>query len=445
MDRREFHRSLLATFGALTLAPGVGFGLRRPPIRVDGARLNRHLTELAGFGSNPEGGVSRLAFSEPDLRGREYAMRLMRSARLEPTVDFAGNIIGRRAGSGANLPPLMFGSHIDSVPSGGNYDGQVGSMSAIEVAHTLADNDITTRHPLEVVIFANEEGGKTGSRALSGEVVAKELGLVTASGYTIGEGIRRIGGNPDRLDEAQREPGSIAAYLELHIEQGDVLNSGGIDIGVVEGIVGIKRWTVTVTGFANHAGTTPMGQRRDALVAGARFIDAVNRVARDTPGRQVGTVGMIEAHPGAPNVIPGNVELSLEIRDLDMAKIDRLFESMRADAVGIGEATGTEFAFENFYVSRAAPTDERLRRRIEDAAEELGLSALRMPSGAGHDAQSIALLAPVGMIFVPSVDGISHSPREFTRPEDVVNGANALLHVVLAVDGTSIQIGRAHV
>jgi len=203
---------------------------------------------------------------------------------------------------------------------------------------------------------------------------------------------------------------------------------------VIEGIVGIKRWNVTVDGFANHAGTTPMDARRDPLVAAARFIDAVHRIARDTPGRQVATVGRIRAEPGAPNVIPGRVTLSLEIRDLEMAKIDRVFDVVRRAADETGGATGTTFRFDLFYTSHAAPTDERLRRLVEESARALDLSTLRMPSGAGHDAQSIALLAPVGMIFVPSVGGISHSPEELTRAEHVVNGANVLLETVLALD-----------
>jgi N-carbamoyl-L-amino-acid hydrolase len=326
------------------------------------------------------------------------------------------------------------GSHIDSVPQGGNYDGQVGSVGAIEVAHTIHERDIETRHPLEVVIFQNEEGGKTGSRAISGEVEAFELDLVTASGKTIGEGIRLLGGDPDRPADARRRPGDIAAYLELHIEQGAILDSRGITIGVVEGIVGIKRWNVTVEGFANHAGTTPMDARRDALVSASAFVQAVNEIARATPGRQVATVGRLEVDPGAPNVVPGRVTLSLEIRDLQMDKIDSVFADIRDAAAAIGAGSDTSIGLEQFYVSHAALTDPRIQRTIAAAAERLGLSALNMPSGAGHDAQSIAQLAPVGMIFVPSVQGISHSPREYSRPADIEAGANVLLHALLDID-----------
>jgi N-carbamoyl-L-amino-acid hydrolase len=431
MNRRQFAQTAGAVAASLawTRRPH-----RQESLRVNGTRLNEHLRELARFGATPEGGVSRVAYSAADLAGREYTIGLMRAAQLEPRVDAAGNILGSRAGRDAGLAPIMFGSHIDSVPEGGNYDGPAGTMAAIEAAQTLAEHGVLTRHPLEVVVFQNEEGGKTGSRAMSGEVAEREFNLVTRSGHTIGDGVGILGGDLSRFDTARREPGSIAAYLELHIEQGAILEREGIDIGVVEGIVGIKRWNVTVEGFANHAGTTPMADRRDAMLAGARFVDAVHRIVTNRPGRQVATVGRLEAEPGAPNVIPGRVTLTLEIRDLDMDTIDSVFAAIEVEGHGIGAATDTTFAFDQYYVSHAAPTDERIRRLVADASTALGLSAIRMPSGAGHDAQSIALLAPVGMIFIPSVAGISHSPNELSRPDDLTNGANVLLHTLLALD-----------
>jgi N-carbamoyl-L-amino-acid hydrolase len=440
MNRREFNTSVASLIGAASLTRVRDLSGPQASPQVNAPRISRHLAELGEFGKNPQGGVSRLAYSQADLQGREYVMGLMRAAQLEPTIDLAGNIIGRRVGADASLAPLMFGSHIDSVPEGGNYDGPVGSIGAIEVAQTLAESDIATRHPLEVVIFQNEEGGKTGSRVLDGEFTERELDIVTASGRTIGEGIRILGGDPTRLAEARRHPGEVAAFLELHVEQGAILDREQISIGVVEGIVGIKRWSVVVAGFANHAGTTPMDSRQDALLAAARFIQAVNEVVTDMPGAQVGTVGRIQVEPGAPNVVPGRVVVSLEVRDLDMAKIDRIFQAVRTAGLAIGEDSGTTFDFDEFYVSRSAPTHERIRRLVEDAAVELGLDSRRMPSGAGHDAQSIARLAPIGMIFVPSVAGISHSPREFSRPEDIVAGVNVLLRTLLELDAlTSLE------
>jgi N-carbamoyl-L-amino-acid hydrolase len=379
-------------------------------------------------------GINRLAFSDADREARAYVSDLMRTAGLEISTDAAGNLIGRRAGTAAERPPLMLGSHIDSVPEGGNFDGPVGALAAIEVARTLADRGMGTRHPLEVVIFSNEENGKTGSRAMSGEVEPRELDLVTASGKTIRDGIAYIGGEPGNLDRVRRAPGGAAAFFELHVEQGALLDREHVPIGVVEGIVGIKRWNVMAQGFANHAGTTPMDARQDALLAAARFVDAVHRVTRTIPGRQVATVGRISAEPGAPNVIPGRAVLSLEIRDLEMAKIDAVFERLRSEAGQIGAATGTTFGFNQFYTSHAAPTVEPLRRVIESAAQGLGLKTMRLPSGAGHDAQSIALFAPIGMVFVPSVDGISHSPNEYSRPHDITAGADVLLQALLAAD-----------
>lgn len=406
-------------------------------LRVNGTRLNAHLTELAQFGKTPEGGTHRVAYSDADLQAREYVMKLMREAGLEVSVDAAGNILGRRPGSNAALKPLMIGSHIDSVPEGGSYDGQVGSMGAIEVAQTLNENSVRLRRPLEVVIFQNEEGGTIGSIALARGLTEKDLNLVTNSKKTIREGIRFIGGDPDRLSSVVRKKGDIAVYVELHVEQGGILQNEKIDIGVVEGIVGVYWWDVTVEGFANHAGTTPMNQRRDALLAAAKYIEAVNRIVTSIPGRQVGTVGKIQAFPGAYNVVPGRVTTSLGLRDLDAAKVQMIFGRIQDEVRQIEAATGTKFEFKQTNASPPAPTDERVRRLIDDSARQSGLSTKLMPSGAGHDAQEIANLGPVGMIFVPSRDGISHSPREFSKPEDITNGTNVLLHSLLRLDATN--------
>src|SRR5829696_2172017 len=429
VSRRQFNYGLVVSLGSLSFRP---FPIQTQ-LRVNGKRIIDHILVLAEFGKNPQGGVSRVAYTDADKQGREYVLGLMRDAKLEVRIDAAGNLIGRRVGS-ANLTPLLIGSHVDSVPEGGNYDGVVGSMGAIEVAHTLAENNVTMRHPLEVVIFQNEEGGLIGSRAMDGELTERELDLVSRSGKTIREGIKFIGGDPAKLAEVRRKKGDIAAYLELHIEQGATLDSEKINIGVVEGIVGINWWDVTIEGFANHAGTTAMNNRQDALLAAAKFIEAVNRIVTSVPGRQVGTVGRINALPGAPNVIPGKVILSLELRDLDAAKINRLFDKIQAEAQQIAAASRTKFDFKEINVNIPAPTDVRIRALIGETAKELGLTTKPLPSGAGHDAQDMARLGPVGMIFVPSVAGISHSPREFSRPEDIANGANVLLHTLLKLD-----------
>ena len=430
INRRQFNYGLLVCLGSVSF----GSFPSQATLRVNGKRIMDHIFGLAEFGKNPQGGVSRVAYSDADKQGREYVLGLMRAARLEVRIDAGGNLIGRRAGSANDLKPLLIGSHVDSVPEGGNYDGVVGSIGAIEVAQTLAENNLTLRHPLEVVIFQNEEGGLIGSRAMDGELTEKELDLVSRSGKSIRDGINFIGGDTAKLGEVRRNKGDIAAYLELHIEQGGTLEAEKIDIGVVEGIVGINWWDVTIEGFANHAGTTAMNKRQDALLAAAKFIQAVNRIVTSVPGRQVGTVGRINALPGAPNVIPGKVVLSLELRDLDAAKIQMLFERIQTEAEKIAAESKTKFGFKEINVNIPAPTDPKIRSLISEAARDLKLTTKLMPSGAGHDAQDMARLGPVGMIFVPSVGGISHSPREFSRPEDIANGANVLLHTLLKLD-----------
>jgi beta-ureidopropionase / N-carbamoyl-L-amino-acid hydrolase len=456
VNRRRFSRALLGALGASTLGPrillgeeslGAGSGSgtlpggRPSPLgfrpqdlpRINGPRLRVWLEDLAHIGRRPGGGVDRLAFSDADREARAFVRSLMEEAGLEVRVDEAGNLLGRRSGR-QRLSPLMLGSHIDSVPAGGDYDGPLGTLGAIEVARTLAEGGLVTRHPLEVVVFVNEEGGKTGSRIMVGEFRREELGLETASGFTIREGIRRLGGDPEALDRARREPGSVAGFLELHVEQGAILESEGIPIGVVEGIVGIRRWNATVRGAANHAGTTPMDQRKDALLAAAELVQVVNRAATSLPGSQVATVGRIEALPGAPNVIPGEVLLSVEIRALSMERIEEVFQRVRLGADTIESTHGTPIVLEEFYESAAAPTDERFRMWVEAAAEGLGLAHRRMPSGAGHDAQAVAHIAPVGMIFIPSIGGVSHHPDEYSRPDDVEAGVNVLLRALLRAD-----------
>ncbi len=429
------HPSNLLALGLLTLSTTAIAADKPRSASVNDARIQQHITELSKFGANPEGGVSRVAFSDADIAGREYIQKLMQAAGLAVRIDAAGNIIGRREGRDPKLPPIMIGSHTDSVPGGGNYDGDVGTLGAIEVAQVLQERGTRLKHPLEVVVFSNEEGGTVGSLAMIGKLDAAALDQMTHSGKTIRDGIRAIGGNPDRLAAAVRKPGELKAYVELHIEQGAILDESDIDIGVVEGIVGIRWWDVTVQGIPNHAGTTPMNRRRDAMLSAAEFALAVNRVATSVPGRQVATVGRIRAEPGAPNVIPGKVVMSLEIRDLDAAKMAAVYDAVQAEAQKIAQARQTPISFAELKTSsKPAPTDERVRRVITNAAKSLGFSQKLMPSGAGHDAQEISQIAPAGMIFVPSVGGISHAPKEFTSQQDMGNGANVLLQTVLAID-----------
>src|SRR5438105_805231 len=283
-------------------------------LRINAARLHSRLIDLSKVGRDPAGGVSRLAFSEADREACSLVMTWMRAAGLDTAVDFAGNVVGRRPGSAAARRPLVFGSHVDSVPNGGDYDGPLGTIAAIEVAQVLVEGGVRNRHPLELRSWANEEGGLHGSRAVSGQIAPHEMTNVARSGRTIADGMAFLGGDPHRLGEVRQPPGSIAAYVELHIEQGAALEEAGIDIGIVEGIVGIRQWEVTFDGVANHAGTTPMDRRHDALLAAARFIDAGNRIVTSEPGAQRGAVGRIAALPGAANLIAGRVPCTLELR-----------------------------------------------------------------------------------------------------------------------------------
>jgi N-carbamoyl-L-amino-acid hydrolase len=410
--------------------------------RVDAIRLRRQLEELSMFGRPAGGrfedGVSRVGFSDADVAGRQYVMQVMRDAGLTPRVDAAGNIFGRREGGEANLPPILFGSHIDSVPSGGNFDGDLGTLAAIDAVRVLEQARVRTRHPLEVVVWANEEGvafGKPlfGSRVVAARLVPDELDQVW-EGTRKADAVRKIGGSPERIEEAQRPAGWFHCYLELHIEQGGTLHREGIPIGIVEGIVGIERFEAVIRGFANHAGTTPMGERQDALLAASQLTMAVNEVVTKETGRHVGTVGRIEVTPNAPNVIPGLVRQTVELRDLSMEKIGRLADVIKRRASEIAQATGTEIELRPLSHDEGAPADERVQSAIAAAAGELGLRHKNLPSGAGHDAQSMAALGPMGMIFVPSVGGISHSPRELTSWEDCARGADVLLHAVLRAD-----------
>jgi N-carbamoyl-L-amino-acid hydrolase len=435
MNRRQFSRALGGALGLSTFAPSVLSSSLFPeqPL-INGPRLHQWLREFSRFGAREDGGVDRVAFSDADIEARRFVRSLMEETGLDVRVDLAGNILGRLEGTVPSLPTLMVGSHIDSVPAGGNYDGPLGTLGALEGVRTLQDAGIRSRHPVDVVVFVNEEGGKTGSRVMAGEFRPRELELVSAGGFTIGEGIRRLGGDPERLAEVRVEPGEVAGFLELHVEQGGVLERTDVQVGVVEGIVGIRRWNAVVHGAANHAGTTPMDQRRDALLGAARLVESVNRVVTSIEGSQVATVGRIQANPGAPNVIPGEVTLSIEIRALEMSRIQEVMDGIQQEANAIGAENGTPIDLNEFYLSGAAPTDERFRVWVESAADDLGITHRRMPSGAGHDAQAVAHFAPIGMVFVPSVGGLSHHPEEYSRPEDIEAGANVLLGALLKAD-----------
>jgi len=410
---------------------GFGFGSN---LRVNEQRIADRILGLSKFGMDEKGHGYRVAYSKGDIEGRAWFIELMKKARLETTVDAAGNIIGKRKGKNPSLKLIAFGSHIDMVPDGGNYDGTLGSISALEVIDVLNENKILTEHPLEVIIFANEEGGTVGSSAMVGRLTRDDLQRKSQSGLTIGDGIKAIGGDPGNIESCIRKKGDIHAWLELHIEQGGILDSEHIQIGIVEGIVSMQDWLVTIEGFANHAGATPMSMRKDALLAASKLVVAINETINSVEGRQVGTVGKIEAYPGASNVIPGKVTMSLDVRDLSAEKVNMLLNKIKEQADKIAKAYNTKISFEKEFSLPAALTDEKLRQKIKESVQSLNLSSKLMQSGPYHDSAQMSLITPIAMIFVPSVGGISHSFHEFTKTADMVNGANVLLQTILSVD-----------
>jgi beta-ureidopropionase / N-carbamoyl-L-amino-acid hydrolase len=405
---------------------------------IDAGRVQANLEHLAGIGSDPAGGITRLGFSQAELDAHKYAVDLMKDAGLSVRIDAAGNVFGWREGS-AKLPVILFGSHLDSVPHGGAYDGPLGTIGAIEVIRALNAAHVKTRHPLEVVVWTNEEGPHFGVSAFGSSVAAGSVGPEVLDrkdeqGETVADWLRRYGQDPGQLASARIAPGSLAAIVELHIEQGPNLEEAKIPIGVVQGIVGLRRWKCVATGTANHAGTTPMTRRHDALATAARELLAVRDSVRAEDGRQVGTVGYLKAEPGAPNVIAGRVEFPYELRDLDAAKIERMYAATQKRFADIDREEGTTTVCTEVNHIEPALGDPRIQATIREAARAAGLATMDLPSGAVHDAGEISRLAPMGMIFVPSHAGISHAPQEYTSPGDIANGVEVLYRTILLLD-----------
>jgi N-carbamoyl-L-amino-acid hydrolase len=358
----------------------------------------------------------------------------MEEAGLAVRLDPAGNIIGRREGSEPGRGALVLGSHIDTVPQGGRFDGAVGVLTALEVATALEELGVRTRHPIEVVSFSDEEGGLLGSRAWAGALTEADHQR-RYGGLSLAEALRSLGLDPDRLAEARRAPEEIAAYLEVHIEQGRLLEREGLRIGVVEGIVALDEYEITVTGQANHAGTTRMSDRFDPMAAAARMVVDGREQVRILGGDLVATVGRIEAVPGAPNVIPGRVVFTLDIRDPSRLILDATVAGLQERFARIAAEEGVAVAWRTLSSIPPAPADPTVLAALRESVEAYGYPYRVMPSGAGHDAQSVARLAPMGMLFVPSLGGISHSPAEATRFEDIAAGGDVLLQAVLILDG----------
>jgi len=401
---------------------------------VNGDRLNRSITQLAEIGKLPGGGVSRLAFTPEDLLARQLVQSWMVDAGMTVRIDAAGNIIGTYAGQREGASALATGSHIDTVPVAGRYDGVLGVLAGIEVVRVLHENAIRLAHPIEVIVFTDEECSVIGCKAMAGNVVNDPEYYRRNDGTPIQTCLERIGGNWSKLTTAQRDAGEIAAFVELHVEQGGVLESTGAEIGVVKGIVGQYRFAVTVTGRPNHAGTTPMTMRKDALVAASQVVLAVNKLGIDTPGEQVATVGYFNVSPNAVNIVPARVDLKIDLRDLSQSHLDDLVEQMRQQFAQIAAATQTEIVMTQALHVLPTLADPKIQDAIAQVCQKLSLSYCHLPSRAGHDAQEIGRFADMGMIFVPSLAGISHAEDEYTSPEQCTQGANVLLQTFLQLD-----------
>jgi beta-ureidopropionase / N-carbamoyl-L-amino-acid hydrolase len=402
-------------------------------LRVDGRRLWQSLMDLAQIGATPRGGVCRLALTDLDRQARDCVMGWGRQAGMSITVDGIGNIFMRRAGRRPDLPPVMAGSHIDTQPTGGKFDGNYGVLAALEVMRTLDDQGVQTEAPLEVAIWTNEEGSRFVPVMMGSGVFAGAVPLATAhaaadlQGHTVLQELQRIGALGEQV------PGDhpVAAYFEAHIEQGPVLEDHDTVIGVVTGVLGIRWYDCTVTGTEAHAGPTPMALRRDALQAAAPLMQEVLAIAgRHGPDGR-GTVGQVQVHPNSRNVIPGRVRFSIDLRNSTDAACDAMDADIRSAVARVQASTGLSIELEPVSAYTAQAFDVGCRTAVAAAAKRLGLSAMPVVSGAGHDAVYLARLAPTGMIFVPCTNGISHNEIEDALPAHLEAGCNVLLQVLL--------------
>lgn len=399
-------------------------------------RLLSDLYELAKIGETQGQGRTRLALSDEDHRARRLLISKMVDAGLEVRVDKVGNIIGRRRGVEDNLPVVAFGSHIDTVPNAGMFDGCLGVLAGLEVIRTLNQNNIPTRHPLELISFSNEEGVRyplmTGSRVAAGSLQLDEAyGQTDSSGITYLEALKSGHPNVENLAEPLRRHGEIKAWVELHIEQGPVLDSEKISIGIVEAIAGISQWLLEINGRSGHAGTTPMTFRRDPVIGASKIALEINRLAREKGSGVFGTVGIIRTYPSAINVIANRAEMSIDLRDISP---QRLNESRREILSYIEDTlSGLGLTYSTRERARLEPTpmSKTVMDSIMEAVNRTGVSYRMIPSGAVHDTQNMARITDVGMVFVPSRDGISHAPDEWTEPTDIKAGADVLLHTIL--------------
>jgi allantoate deiminase len=402
---------------------------------VDGERLWRRLSELAEIGKRESGGVTRLSFTDEERSAKDLVASFMQEAGLAVSEDAVGNLFGRREGSDPNAPAVLVGSHVDSVYNGGNFDGPLGVLAGIEVAQAMEEGGVETGHSVEVVAFTDEEGarfsfGMIGSRALAGTLSEDDLQHQDADGISIADAMRKSGLDPAKIGDAARSRDSLACYLELHIEQGRVLEDEDLPLGVVTGIAAPVWRRVVFEGETGHAGTAPMQLRRDALAAAAEVVGIVEEEASAT-GTSVGTVGQLGVEPGGINIIPGRVELSLDLRDIDEDTRDQIEERILERSRRVCEGRGVGFETEVLQRMTPVSCSETVRGTIRAACEGLGLGTRDLASGAAHDGMQLAGLCQVGMVFVRSREGVSHSPDEWSSKKDCTAGADVLYHTAL--------------
>ena len=401
-------------------------------MNIDRRRLEQSMEELGKIGATPRGGLTRLALTDEDKRGRDWLVARMKQAGLRVSIDQMGNIFGERAGAEA-LPPLIMGSHADSVPTGGKYDGQLGVLCGLETIRALNDQGIRTRRPVTLVIFTNEEGARFQPAMIASGVMAGKIALEDAytardqDGLRLVDELERIG----YLGSEPCVPRPFRAYLELHIEQGPLLEEAGLSVGVVEGIVAISWSRLTIHGVQDHAGPTPMRIRHDALVAAAEIVTGVRQIAKKIGGDVVTTVGNLTVAPNIVNAIPGRVTLSIDLRDPKSETLDRARPMVDTVVREACEREGVRYQLEHYWRVPYTPFAPEVVAAVERAAKRVGARYRRILSGAGHDAQYMAAVGPAGMIFVPSHDGRSHCEEEFTAIDDIVDGANTLFHAAL--------------
>jgi N-carbamoyl-L-amino-acid hydrolase len=405
-------------------------------MRIDRERLEQSIQALGRIGETPRGGLTRLALTDDDRRARDQMVAWMREAGLRVTVDRMGSIFGERAGQ-PGLPTLMMGSHVDSVPTGGKYDGQLGVLCGLEVIRALNEHRVATRHPVTLAIFTNEEGARFQPAMIASGVMAGKIPLEDAYNARDKDGIRLVD-ELERIGYLGPEPcvaRPLRAYLELHIEQGPRLEEEGLSVGVVEGIVAISWSRLTIEGVQDHAGPTPMRIRHDALVAAAEVVSGVRRLAKEIGGELVTTVGNLTVSPNIVNAIPGRVTLSIDVRDPRTETLDRALPLLDRVVKDACQGEGVRYQLEHYWRVPFTPFDAEVVAAVERAAGAAGARHRRILSGAGHDAQYMAAIGPTGMIFVPSRDGRSHCEEEFTPMDDIEHGANTLFLAALELAG----------